>query len=283
MVTWVVSLSHKTRNSGNALGLELPIVAPSVGVSQGSWAEAWVRVNGCDVEKLEDGVPLLQTPLLNGGWSPRSLSNDKFSRWIREILIDTGCSPEPFTGHSAKRTALSWTSKFGVSNEVQALLGHHTSGVTKTPLVYARDAQAAPLRELDRVLSTIRSEAFAPDMTRSGQFASRKDVLQHHEHEWYAQRHNVTSGGNQTPQSVTARHHLSEADVDRLLQSAGLLHGVTAAVPSEVARVLHHNSASFRPLLPVPSSKKMTMVPVLQAAVATADRQNPAMQVTKLC
>ena len=78
----------------------------------------------------------------------------------------------PLTGHSAKRTALSWTSKFGVSSEVQALLGHHTSGVTKTPLVYARDAQAAPLRELDRVLSTIRSEAFAPDMTRSGQFAS---------------------------------------------------------------------------------------------------------------
>ena len=38
----VVSLSHKTRTFGNALGLELPIVAPAVGVSQGSWAEAWV-------------------------------------------------------------------------------------------------------------------------------------------------------------------------------------------------------------------------------------------------
>ena len=41
----VVSLSHKTRTFGNALGLELPIVAPAVGVSQGSWADAWVRVS----------------------------------------------------------------------------------------------------------------------------------------------------------------------------------------------------------------------------------------------
>ena len=38
------------------------------------------------------------------------------------------------------------------------------------PILYSRDAIAAPLRDLERVLGAIRSDGFRPDLTRSGYF-----------------------------------------------------------------------------------------------------------------
>ena len=79
---------------------------------------------------------------------------------------------ENFSGHSAKRTVLSWTSKFGLSMHTQAILGHHSLGKERTPLVYARDAQAAPIREMEGVLLQVRKGSFRPDLTRSGQMSA---------------------------------------------------------------------------------------------------------------
>ena len=130
---------------------------------------------------------MIQSPLMAGGWSGREMSNAKFAQWIGAILLESGLeSVEPFSGHSAKRTLLSWTSKYGLSMHTQAILGHHSLSKERTPLVYARDAQAAPIREMGEVILQVRQGTFRPDLTRSGQVVSAgsKDCADP-ELEWY--------------------------------------------------------------------------------------------------
>ena len=42
----VTSLSHKTRSMGNALGFELPLIAPVQGITESPWGPAWL--SSCD-------------------------------------------------------------------------------------------------------------------------------------------------------------------------------------------------------------------------------------------
>ena len=42
-------------------------------------------------------------------------------------------------------------------------------------LLYSRDAVAQPLRDLERVLGSIRSQRFKPDNTRSGYFVAAEE------------------------------------------------------------------------------------------------------------
>ena len=115
------------------------------------------------------------------------MSNAKFAQWIGAILLEYGLElVEPFSGHSAKRTLLSWTSKYGLSMHTQAILGHHSLSKERTPLVYARDAQAAPIREMEEVILQVCQGTFRPDLTRSGQVVSAgsKDCADP-ELEWY--------------------------------------------------------------------------------------------------
>eukprot|EP00973_Karenia_brevis_P074948 10414527-Karenia_brevis.AAC.1 len=63
-----------------------------------------------------------------------------------------------------KATILSWCCAFGISEDFRAALGYHVGKQkAKTVWVYARDRQAAPLNEVDRMLADIRSGAFDPD------------------------------------------------------------------------------------------------------------------------
>ena len=172
----VTSLSHKTRSMGNALGFELPLIAPVQGITDRPWGPAWLQACEESAHRFQDmlpGQPMIQSPLMAGGWSGREMSNAKFAHWVGAILSETGLQNiENFSGHSAKRTVLSWTSKFGLSMHTQAILGHHSLGKERTPLVYARDAQAAPIREMEGVLLQVRKGSFRPDLTRSGQMSA---------------------------------------------------------------------------------------------------------------
>ena len=122
-----------------------------------------------------------------GGWSGKEMSNAKFAQWIEAILLESGFEAvEPFSGHSAKRTLLSWTAKYGLSMHTQAILGHHSLSKERTPLVHARDAQAAPIREMEEVVLQVRQGTFRPDLTRSGQVvSSHSKACDDAELEWY--------------------------------------------------------------------------------------------------
>ena len=156
-----VSLSHKSRGYGNALGLEMSLVALAKGVSNVSWARVWLDVakqSQCLLEGAPEGSPLLQQPLVSGQWSGIPIKNCSFAKWVTSILALRGMG-EGITGHSAKRTALSWASKAGVSEGDRAILGHH-SGASKSVASYSRDLQAGPLRRLAEVYGDIRSGRF---------------------------------------------------------------------------------------------------------------------------
>ena len=69
--------------------------------------------------------------------------------------------------HALKAAALSWCAKAGMDPNHRLILGHHVTGKNSLEC-YARDALAAPLRDFEQVLTSIRTGAFAPDLNRSG-------------------------------------------------------------------------------------------------------------------
>ena len=54
--------------------------------------------------------------------------------------------------------------------DTQSLLGHHVLVGRDSALTYARDTQAAPVREFEALLGDARGEVSLPDSTRSGRF-----------------------------------------------------------------------------------------------------------------
>ena len=165
-----VSLSHKSRSYGNAMGLELPLIAPAKALNEEPWARAWVeasRAAGCDLAALRDGSPLLQAPLVSGEWSGYPISNSKFALWVAAILERVcGAPPPKFTGHSGKATVLSWLAKYGIDEDSRTILGHHV-GKNKMVATYSRDLQSGPLRKMMEVITQVREGRFQPDLRRS--------------------------------------------------------------------------------------------------------------------
>ena len=77
--------------------------------------------------------------------------------------------------HSMKATLLSWAAKFGIDKATRRTLGYHVEPGDRSVETYSRDAMAAPLRHLDRVLEAVRRGTFHPDSTRSGFFRGAED------------------------------------------------------------------------------------------------------------
>ena len=67
--------------------------------------------------------------------------------------------------------------KFGVQHSARRMLGYHSASKDKSLLVYSRDSQAKPLRELEKMLRAIKRKQFVPDSTRSGYFPARAEGL----------------------------------------------------------------------------------------------------------
>lgn len=87
------------------------------------------------------------------GWGSLPISAEAATSWLKSLLTIGGCSADEVKNlgtHSCKVTALSWCAKAGLSKEVRAILGYHSP--KGSVMVYGRDNQAEPLRQLDGIL-----------------------------------------------------------------------------------------------------------------------------------
>ena len=164
--------SHKMRATSNALGLNLALVAPIRGLGPLEWGVQFVEVAkqaGLDFGKRKTKEPLLPAPCLEGGWSNRPIGSKEVKLWLHAMLSDlTDFSCENLTGHCIKATTLSMLARYGASDEVRMVLGHHSMRGKSSLEAYSRDIQAYPLRVLEQMFHSIRLGTFCPDNTRSG-------------------------------------------------------------------------------------------------------------------
>ena len=156
----------------------LPLVGHSTGLTGLSWAREWLRLrakHGLDAK----GGPLITAIRSNGTWTSAKMRTSEAVIWGSHILKEMG-SPildgQRYGMHSHKIGLLSWCAKAGIALDVRSSLGYHASGAAESALLYARDALAGPLRELERVLLHVRSGRFNPDITRSGRWTTLSDV-----------------------------------------------------------------------------------------------------------
>ena len=151
----------------------LPLTAPTLGISWEKWHEAWINCRDEAGLTFTEGKPMMPGVLINGQFGNEPLQASEASKWLREILIRGGSSPEEVAGvssHSLKATCLSWAAKFGLDPATRRTLGYHIQPGSASLLHYSRDELSTPLRKLAEVLSAIRSGVFNPDSTRSGYF-----------------------------------------------------------------------------------------------------------------
>jgi hypothetical protein len=167
---------HKTMRALQHRHQFLPLVAPSVGVTNQNWGELWEQVRKELKINFEDGFPLMPAPLENGEQGKRALDSEEAGRWLRALLEigDRESSDRKISSHSLKSTMLSYLAKRGVSMPDRLMLGYHTSPFTMG-LTYSRDGMARPLQILEEMLSEIRGGTYLPDCTRSGRLVRKED------------------------------------------------------------------------------------------------------------
>ena len=166
------TFKHKSRQTGNSMGLPLLLIAPMKGLGSRSWGTDFVQVSeasGLPLSRFADAEgPLLPAPSPEGRWGSRGVTSSELGGWMCSILA----SPDALkrTSHSLKATMLSILVKWGCNPDTVLILGHHAPRQRGLSMVhtYGRDVQAAPLRELERCLSDVRTGRFRPDCSRSG-------------------------------------------------------------------------------------------------------------------
>ena len=157
----------------------LPLTAPTLGISWEKWHEKWIKCREEAGLTFTKDKPMMPGVLINGNFGSEPLQASEASKWLREILVRGGLSPEEVAGvssHSLKATCLSWAAKFGLDPSTRRTLGYHIQPGSASLLHYSRDELSTPLRKLAEVLSAIRSGAFDPDSTRSGYFPGEMTV-----------------------------------------------------------------------------------------------------------
>ena len=156
----------------------LPVVVPIFSLSGESWFSAWLDARA-DLGLSREGtlvVPLLPCFDSTGRPTSAALSSSEGGAVLRTFIGGLGEGSQRVTSHSLKTTLLSWTAKYGLQLPVRRILGYHLDPAAATTETYARDAMAAPLRELVVVLQKVQCGAFRPDETRSGMFCATGPV-----------------------------------------------------------------------------------------------------------
>ena len=122
----------------------LPVLAPVVLFGVVKWTEA----GQCARQEagLNKSILLMPAPVLNEGWSKRSLTSAEIGRWLCSLLSSEGLlnSEANVGSHSCKCTVLSWLAKLGVDPSIRKFLGYHSTPGDKSMLAYSRDAAAGP-------------------------------------------------------------------------------------------------------------------------------------------
>jgi hypothetical protein len=153
----------------------LPMTASMFGVISEPWGAAWQDVILKAGIQVGSGKPLLpgRTP---DGWHTLPLTAEAGTSWLRNLL-QTG---EYFQDgrfamigtHSCKSTCLPWMAKWGSSPDLRRLMGYHVADKMSTMLIYGKDNTSAGLREIDTILTAIKSYDFVPDAKRADMFPS---------------------------------------------------------------------------------------------------------------
>ena len=99
--------------------------------------------------------PLLPAPKATGQFCARPLSTSEAAAWLRALLEGTTGS-NSLRSHSLKSTLLIWSAKAGFDKETRAVLGHHSSAVQGSDVVYSRHLQVRALRKLSMLLRRVR-------------------------------------------------------------------------------------------------------------------------------
>lgn len=163
---------HKSARSAELKSRLLRLVAPCKGVTPELWAVTYMRLRKmCNLESPgEEPAPMMRAPLNESAtaWTSRALTSEEGAEFMRRILSAPKTASRRIATHSCKSTLISWTSKYGLSDNARAVLARHMSCVSATTAVYSRDLLSPVLRELENMLQAIRVSMFHPDRSRSG-------------------------------------------------------------------------------------------------------------------
>ena len=151
----------------------LPMSASIRGFMIEPWGEAWLQVMKDTGIQIGEGKPLLPGRTQDG-WHTLPLSAEAGTHWLRTLLRSgEHFDPDRIPGigtHSLKSTCLSWMSKWGSSPDVRRYMGYHVADKMSTMMIYGKDNTSAGLRELEKILESIRTQKFLPDAPRAAMF-----------------------------------------------------------------------------------------------------------------
>ena len=164
---------HKTSRSAASKSVLLPILVPATGVHGRPWiheAAALFDELGLAFTGTIDG-PLLPVPKNPdcSEWCKRGVSSKEVTDMLN-LLLKVDRKESGLSSHSLKSTALSWCSKYGMSQPDRSVLGRHVSVTCETSSFYARDLAIGPTRRLQEIIMDISRGVFCPDAFRSGYF-----------------------------------------------------------------------------------------------------------------
>jgi hypothetical protein len=160
--------------TGERRAVLLPLVALGSGLSGSGWALSWMaarRASG-----LVGKTFLMPADAENNDhWLDRRMTTAEGSYWLKDLLVLSGLKePEAsgFSTHSLKATLLSWAAKSATFDlQERLILGHHLDEETKMAVTYSRDAIAATMVKVYRMLETVRRGIFDPDASRAERIA----------------------------------------------------------------------------------------------------------------
>ena len=205
-----VECKVKNPKPASRRNLFLPLTAVYRGLGSASWGALFFAARarlGLQNEGALDH-PLIPALSSTGRWLPDCLSSAALTTWLRALLsrapdADYGLIQQ-LRSHSCKATALSWCSKMGLDDRTVTLLGYHSQGRNMASLGYRRDVLAGPLRDLSRVIQSVASGSFCPDVTRSGRWQDTASVSDSASVVWSPADRLNRSGDSHRSESVPA-------------------------------------------------------------------------------
>ena len=169
---------HKTSTTAERKAMYMPYVASVNGIGSGSWGLKW-KVVLEELGLLELGPPygpICKAPTVDGGFAKRPVSTSEGTNMINAYLGYRDGDQAATTTHSLKSTLLVWAARYGLSEPVRGLLGHH-SLKENSVACYSRDMLSQPTRELCAMIYNIKLGNFVPDGTRSGWMVRKQAPL----------------------------------------------------------------------------------------------------------
>ena len=168
--------THKTMHASAFRFRFLELCAPAVGVVDSDWIGFWMKARATVGIQAEH--PPMPAPSVEGNPTVRPLGTDECGAWLRLLLQMNPVAAQNeirITSHSCKCTILSFAAKRGLPHEERLVLGHHAHQGRMAD-VYARDAEARPMRMMEELLMEIRCKRFFPDESRAGRLVNADSV-----------------------------------------------------------------------------------------------------------